>query len=91
MRGKTVVLPKALYGCELWNSLLPKHMEILEKAHRFCIRFMQSQPRCTSTDVAYLLLNINSIEYDIDYRKLIFLGQLSNLPPQYRVKEFFVH
>ena len=71
---KAVVLPKALYGCELWNSLLPKHMEILEKAHWFCVRFMQSLTRCTSTDVAYLLLNINSIKYDINYRKLIFLG-----------------
>ena len=71
---KSVVLQKALYGCELWNSLLPKHIDILEKAHRLCVKFMQSLPRCTSTDVAFILLNINSIEYDIDYRKLIFFA-----------------
>ena len=88
---KAVVIPKALYGCELWNSLLPKHMEILEKAHRFCVRFIQSLPRSTSTDVAFTLLNLNCIEYDIDYRKLIFFGQLCNLPPQYCIKEFFIH
>ena len=88
---KSVVLSKALYGCELWNSLLPKHIDILEKAHRFCVKCMQSLPRCTSTDVAFILLDINTIEDDIDYRKLIFLGQLCNLPHQYCVKEFFIH
>ena len=88
---KSVVLPKALYGCELWNSLLPKHIDILEKAHRFCVKCMQLLPRCTSTDVAFILLDINTIEYDIDYRELIFLGQLCNLPHQYCVKEFFIH
>ncbi|MCG8048788.1 MAG: reverse transcriptase family protein [Candidatus Thiodiazotropha taylori] len=88
---KSVVIPKALYGCELWNSLLPKHVCILEKAHRFCVKFMQSLPRHTKTDVALILLNIRSIEYDIDYRKLIFFGQLCNLPHQYCVKEFFIH
>ena len=24
----TVVLPKAIYGCELWNNLLPKHISL---------------------------------------------------------------
>ena len=87
---KSVVIPKALYGCELWNSLLPKHIEILEKAHRFCVRFMQSLPRRASTDVAFSLLNLDCIEYEIDYRKLVFFGQLCNLPPQYCIKEFFI-
>ena len=77
--------------CELWNSLLPKHIDILETAHRFCVKCMQSLPRCTSTDVAFILLNTNTTEYDIDYRKLIFFGQLCNLPHQYCVKEFFIY
>ena len=34
---KTIVLPKALYGWELWNSLFPKHLNMLEGAHRFCV------------------------------------------------------
>ena len=31
---KAVVLPKALYGCELWYSLQSKHIDLLEKAHK---------------------------------------------------------
>ena len=88
---KAVVLPKALYGCELWYSLQSKHIDLLEKAHKFCVKFMQSLPRRTSTDLAFSLLNIKSILYDIEYRKLIFFGQLCNLPPQYCVKEMFIH
>ena len=64
---------------------------MLEKSHRFCVQFMQSLPRRTSTDVALSLLNMNSIEVEIDYRKLIFFGQLFNLPPQYCAKAIFIH
>ena len=88
---KSVVLPKALYGCELWYAIQPKHVELLEKSHRFCVKFMQSLPRRTSTDVALSLLNIDTIEVEIDYRKLIFFGQLCNSPPQYCAKALFIH
>ena len=43
----TVVLPKAIYGCELWNNLLPKHISLLETSHRFSIKYMQSLPKRT--------------------------------------------
>lgn len=52
---------------------------------------MQSLPKRTSTDLALSLLNIHNIEYEIDYRKLIFLGQLCCLPSEYRAKEIFLH
>ena len=68
-----VVLPKALYACELWSNLHSTHLVSLERAHRFCVKFMQFLPKSTSTDVALSRLGINSIETEIDYRKLIFL------------------
>ena len=68
----SVVLPKALYGCELWSNLLPKHYVSLERAHRFCVKFVQFLPKNVSTDVALSLIGMQPIEAEIDYRKLIF-------------------
>ena len=44
----SVVLPKALYGCELWSNLHHDHIMSLERAQRFCIKFMQFVPKSTS-------------------------------------------
>ena len=48
----SVVLPKALYSCELWNSINSKAMSDLEIAQRFCIKFSQGLPKLTRTDIA---------------------------------------
>ena len=51
---------------------------------------MQFLPKSTSTDVVLALFGINSIETEIDYRTLIFLGQLCRLSRDHTVKEVFV-
>ena len=51
----------------------------LERVHRFCVKFIQFLQKSTSTDVALALIAFNSLETEIDYRKLIFLGQLCRL------------
>ena len=38
---------------------------MLETSHRFSIKYMQSLPKRTSTDVALSLLNCKSIEYEM--------------------------
>ena len=81
---------KALYGCELWSNLHSTHLVSLECAHRFCVKFMQFMPKSTSTDVALSLFGINSIETEIDYCKLIFLGQLCLLSGDHIVKDVFL-
>lgn len=87
----SIVLPKALYGCEVWSNLNPNHIMSLERAHRFCLKFMQGLPKSTSTDVTLSLIGLNPIESEIDYKKLVFLGQLCRLPGAHRVKEIFIH
>ena len=47
---KSIVLPKALYGCEVWSKLSPTHVLSMERAHRFRAKFMESLPRNTNTD-----------------------------------------
>ena len=51
----------------------------MERAHRFCIKFMQGLHRRTRTDIALSIISIYSIESDIDFRKLILFGQLCRL------------
>ena len=55
---KAVVLPKALYGCESWSSLTLSQLLILERAHRFCVRYIQGLNTRTQTDIALSLLGI---------------------------------
>jgi hypothetical protein len=85
------VLPKALYGCELWSSLSLSNITQLERSHRFCLKFIQNLPLYTNNDIALAACGVSSIETVIDYRKLQFFGQLCRLPNRYVSKQMFVH
>ena len=85
-----IILPKALYGCELWNSAPPSHLDKLERSHRLCAKTIQGLPLSTSTDVALGALGLLPIEAEIDKRKLQFFSQLCRLPTHYLAKQFFV-
>ena len=86
---KSVVLPRALYGCELWSSPATCHISQLEKAHRFCIKYIQNLPVYTRTDICLSMVGAYPIEFDIDYRKLLFLGQLCRLFTGHFCKQLF--
>ena len=68
---KSVVLPKDLYGCEVWSALSPTHVLSMVRANRFCAK-MRSLPRYTNTYVTLSFLGLNSIEVELDCRRLIF-------------------
>ena len=63
----------------------------VRKTHRKCIRSMQSLPSRTATDVALSLMAFNRIITDNDYRKLVFLGQLTSLSIHCITNELFIH
>ncbi|MCG8077812.1 MAG: hypothetical protein JAY75_16450 [Candidatus Thiodiazotropha taylori] len=86
-----VVLPKALYGCEHWNSLTPTEILTLERAHRFCIKQMQSLGIRTRTDVALGLLAFLPIEVEIELKKLILFGQLCRLNSNFWARTLFLN
>ena len=70
------VLPKALYGCECLCNLTSGNILLLERAHRFCIMYMQGFSIRTRTDIALGLLGVYSPESEIDFKKLNLFGQL---------------
>ena len=77
---ETTVLPKALYGCELWNTYSKQDSNNLEKAHRFCVKHMQQILKSTSTYFSLSCINLVTIETFINFKKLQLLGQLYRLP-----------
>ncbi len=75
-----LVIPRGLYGCELWNELCTNDLLLLERSHRFCVKCLQGFPRRTSTDISNSLIGTHSLKSIIDRNKLRFLGQLCLLP-----------
>ncbi|MEW8547363.1 MAG: reverse transcriptase family protein, partial [Candidatus Thiodiazotropha sp.] len=52
----TIVLPKALYGCELWSSMSQTDILLLERSHRLCLKTLQDIDKKTRTRVALGLI-----------------------------------
>jgi len=77
----STVLPRAFFGCELWNSISNSDMRQLEATHHFCLKRIQGLPRLTRSDMVKGLLGFTSIEAYIDLQKLLFLGTLCRLEP----------
>ena len=48
---KSIMLPKALYVCELWSCLSLSNITQLERSHRFCLKFIQNVPLFTNNDI----------------------------------------
>jgi len=65
---KTVVIPKALYGSELWSSMTPADLRKLEHSHRFCLKHMQGLPRRTPTNFTLSAINAVPLETVIDHK-----------------------
>ena len=87
----SVVLPKALYGCENWFDLTESELLSLERAHRFCVKHMQSRSKRTRTDAALSLLGVFPIELELDSRKLTLFGQMCRLNSNSWVKNVFLN
>ena len=63
---------------------------MLEKTHRFCVKYLQGFKRRTRTDVSTAAIGIASITTYIHIRQLLFLRRLCTLPNDSRVKELFL-
>ncbi|CAC5418638.1 unnamed protein product [Mytilus coruscus] len=77
---KQVCYPKALYGCELWGILTSTEWLMLERTQHYICKNIQGLPRRTRNDMCLPMIGWFSIESYVDEKKLLFLGQICNLP-----------
>lgn len=87
----SVVLPRALYGCELWSQYSRTDIASLQRDHLFCLKTMQGLRKSCNSLFVLLAAGMIDIETIVDHRKLIFFGQLCRLPGQYLAKHVFIH
>ena len=63
----------------------------MERAQRFCIKYMQGLHRQKRTDIALSIIVIYSIESEIDFKKLILFGQLCGLIFEHWIRVVFLN
>ena len=88
---ETIVLPKALHGCELWSNMSQTDMLLLERSHRLCLKIMQGIGRYTRTYITVNFLGSLNVQFEIEKRKTSLLGKLCRLDPHFAVKRLFLH
>ena len=83
------VIPKTVYGSELWPGFSNSDMLRLERSHSFCVTFAQSYRQ--NTDIDFCVCTFGSVPLSniIEYRKLVYLGQLCRLYSKYVAKTAF--
>ena len=71
-------------------NLTSSDVDLLERSHRYCIKYMQGLPNRTRTIIALGLLGLYPIEAEIDLKKLVLFGQMCNLESGSSVKDVFL-
>jgi hypothetical protein len=87
---KTIVLPRGLYASELWYKLNVDNLNTIERAHRFCLKYIQKMPSRTKTIIVQSMVNVYSLETYIDISKLKFLRRLCALQWNKLAKKIFI-
>ena len=73
---KRVILPTALYGCDIWGFLTSIELNMLESTQRYFSRFIVGLDKRSPTDSCVSNLGLWSIEGYIDKLKLLLFGRL---------------
>ncbi|CAH1785622.1 unnamed protein product, partial [Owenia fusiformis] len=72
----SVILPTAMFGCELWNNLSCENIYSLDVAYRQIAKIIQGYEHNVSSDVVLYTLGLLPISCYINNAKLLFFDRL---------------
>ena len=87
---RSCVLPRSLFGCELWNDISVASCKKIETAHHFCLKRAQGLQFNTRSDMVLGLLGATSLQAYIDMQKLLFFGTLCRAPTYFLCNSLFL-
>ena len=87
---KSITLPSALYGCELWVQLSSIQKLMLERMQRYCCKLIQGLGRQTRSDICVKMLGLSSIQSHIEGVKMKFFRRITALPTDCTSKEILI-
>ena len=85
-----VAVPKLLYGCEVW-SMSEQSVLMMEQAHVWAARALQSLPNHSSCLAVTASLGWLSIESHIDIKRLCYVHRLICAEPRSLARKLTVH
>ena len=86
---KSIVMPRALFGCEMLQSLSDRDNLNVNRSRGLCLKQIQGLKSRWRTDIVLGLLGVLPLQTEIDKRKLTFLGQLCPLERDCQQKSIF--
>ena len=87
---KSIVIPSALYSCELWSNLSQTEKLMIERLQRFCSKCIQKLSRRARSDICNPMLGLLPLNRHIDSVKMNFLRRLLALPNSSVSKQLFL-
>ena len=87
---KKIVIPVALYGCELWNNMTTLEINTVDRLQHYIAKKIQYFGTRTRSDISESMLGLNRLSCLIEMRKLAFLHKLLCLDASSTSKNIFI-
>jgi len=86
---RKIVIPTALYGCELWGKLNKTNIAMISRLQHFIAKKTQGFPQATRSIMCESMLGLPPLITEVERRKLLFLQKLISMPNNVLSKQIF--
>ena len=87
---RKIVIPTALYGCELWNNMNKSDLDTVNRLQHFVVKKILGLPIRTRSDICESMLGLIRLSAEIEKRKLMFLHKILSLNTDTICQKLFI-